>query len=946
MNLLSRNNNQTISVGEYHTVAVKNDGTVTAIGDNRYGQCNVSGWKDIVSVAAGQDYTIGLKSNGTVEFAGDSKLAEEFNELKWNDIVAISASFHIVALKNDGTVLTFRGIDEGECDVSEWKDIVAISAGFGYTVGIKSDGTVLATGINKFDQCNVSLWTNIMSVATSYDCTAGLRSDGTIMIANSFHTHQDIILYENIICVSIGINQIFALQANGRVISSTPNNDISKEISNWTDIVSIAASQYHIIGLKSDGTLLAAGKNKFGQCNVSQVTDVRINKQDYILSEKTTSNEDTPKVILNKNIERIFQSRNKTISAGGDHTLAVLYDGRVIATGNKSDGQCDVSGWRDIISVSAGTMHSVGLKSNGTVVATGDESYGFIRDHRCDVYNWKNIISISAGSYHTVGLLKNGTVVALGDNSDGQCNVSDWTNIVAISAGEDHTLGLKSDGTVVAVGSNKKSQCNVENWVDIIEIAAGSFCSVGLKSDGTVVITDAENQIVPTWKNIVDISASLHILGLQSNGKVLAAGNNLHNQCNVANWSNIVAVSAGSHYSVGIKADGTAIATGYDGEYQCAVDGFKWHNIKIYLNENIDENIRKIVIEAQEKAILSDKLYNLQEYANKGENIIHYFTDTSRNLKQKIYQAYETIQRIDQFAQNTGLNKEQYVDSLTLKIKKDDSNKENYKGNTISLKDLCSKCFLVDGKKYDTIENAYAAAENFDTLSSVFYSVNKDNVTSVLNTIEKVKNMQYEGASQKAYIAKLNEYEKALRTVNGVVLNTYEEAEKARGKVNDCKKYVAEKYGNLDLYRFTNTGLNNVKNALEDINNVFGKFADLKFVDECKKYVEECQRINNVDLKKTCITSGILAVGSIILSCIAQSSNIGFFSIAALIILIILYTKVRDIIKKCAFTKEIKALNKVRNNKIVPLKRYYIQVVSLALIVVLKVLTSVLKSFL
>lgn len=354
----------------------------------------------------------------------------------------------------------------------------------------------------------------------------------------------------------------------------------------------------------------------------------------------------------------------------------------------------------------------------------------------------------------------------------------------------------------------------------------------------------------------------------------------------------------------------------------------------------------KSIEEAQEKAILSDKLYNLQEYANKDENIIHYFTDTSRNLKQKIYQAYETIQRIDQFAQNTGLNKEQYVDSLTLKIKKDDSNKENYKGNTISLKDLCSKCFFVDGKKYDTIENAYAAAENFDTLSSVFYSVNKDNITSVLNTIEKVKNMQYEGASQKAYIAKLNEYEKALRTVNGVVLNTYEEAEKARGKVNDCKKYVAEKYGNLDLYRFTNTGLNNVKNALEDINNVFGKFADLKFVDECKKYVEECQRINNVDLKKTCITSGILAVGSIILSCIAQSSNIGFFSIAALIILIILYTKVRDIIKKCAFIKEIKALEKVRNNKIVPLKRYYIQVVSLALIGVLKVLTSVLTSFL
>jgi alpha-tubulin suppressor-like RCC1 family protein len=38
--------------------------------------------------------------------------------------------------------------------------------------------------------------------------------------------------------------------------------------SKFTDIVAIAAGAYHTVGLKSDGTVVAAGYNNFGQCNV------------------------------------------------------------------------------------------------------------------------------------------------------------------------------------------------------------------------------------------------------------------------------------------------------------------------------------------------------------------------------------------------------------------------------------------------------------------------------------------------------------------------------------------------------------------------------------------------------------------------------------------------------------------------------------------------------
>ena len=69
----------TIAAGRRHTVGLKSDGTVTAVGDNKYGQCDVSGWRDIVAVAAGNvhmatntgnAHTIGLKSDGTVVAVG------------------------------------------------------------------------------------------------------------------------------------------------------------------------------------------------------------------------------------------------------------------------------------------------------------------------------------------------------------------------------------------------------------------------------------------------------------------------------------------------------------------------------------------------------------------------------------------------------------------------------------------------------------------------------------------------------------------------------------------------------------------------------------------------------------------------------------------------------------------------------------------------------------
>jgi alpha-tubulin suppressor-like RCC1 family protein len=40
------------------------------------------------------------------------------------------------------------------------------------------------------------------------------------------------------------------------------------DVVGWTDIIHVAAGRRHTVGLRSDGTVVAAGTNDHGQCGV------------------------------------------------------------------------------------------------------------------------------------------------------------------------------------------------------------------------------------------------------------------------------------------------------------------------------------------------------------------------------------------------------------------------------------------------------------------------------------------------------------------------------------------------------------------------------------------------------------------------------------------------------------------------------------------------------
>lgn len=268
-----------ISIYAYHTVALRSDGTVIAVGSNNHGQCDVGDWTDIIAVSAGLSHTVGLRSDGTVVAIGNNE-SGQCNVGNWKDIIAISAgeSFTI-GLRSDGTVVATGSNSFKQCNVADWTDIVAISAGTSHTVGLRSDGTVVAAGESYDDSCRVSSWKNIVAVSAGLSHTVGLCSDGTVVAVGteSFNDGQcNVSDWKDIIDVSAGAGYTLGLRSDGTVVAVGNNQNGRSDVKDWKDIVAISAGMYSSIGLRSDGTVVSVGSSDEGQCAVGDWKNIRL----------------------------------------------------------------------------------------------------------------------------------------------------------------------------------------------------------------------------------------------------------------------------------------------------------------------------------------------------------------------------------------------------------------------------------------------------------------------------------------------------------------------------------------------------------------------------------------------------------------------------------------------------------------------------------------------
>lgn len=247
------------------------------------------------------------------------------------------------------------------------------------------------------------------------------------------------------------------------------------------------------------------------------------------------------------------------ISSGNEHTLYACGNGNVYSWGQNGLGQCGravdsviyyspglVSSVSNPLFIDAGKgNHSLALMPDGRVLAWGTNGFSqlgigdycsvinacfysrepvYVRGGETGAEYLENVVAVSAGLWQSFAVLHTGEVVGWGANSYGQLGIgftsdvndpdyvrkrdgSRLTNIVKVVSGISHAYALSESGEVWAWGVNRKFQ-----------LGNGS---TGAR-DYAGLVMQSETQRV---ENIVDIVAGgSHGLLLRDDGKVYGLG--------------------------------------------------------------------------------------------------------------------------------------------------------------------------------------------------------------------------------------------------------------------------------------------------------------------------------------------------------------------------------------------------------------------------------------
>lgn len=298
------------------------------------------------------------------------------------------------------------------------------------------------------------------------------------------------------------------------------------------------------------GRLLAEGKRGLALAQYTMVKDYKDSRE---------------------KINSFIDEGGEVFAVGGSHTVAVNSIGGVLAAGDNSFEQCNVTYWKNIKAVAAGENHTLGLCEDGSVTACGSNGYG-----QCGVENWKNIVYIAAAGNTSYGIREDGSMVAAGDNAYGQCNVSgdEFTSPSALVCGGEYIIALKEDGTLAMAGNTKKFASALE-WRDIVSLSACSFTLCGVKKDGTVVVSgDLTDEITGEWKNIKSVAAgNCYALAINAEGETLST------TVLPDSLKNSVKIKCGLNHIVALKSSGSLAALGANKKGECLVSD--WRDIMI-----------------------------------------------------------------------------------------------------------------------------------------------------------------------------------------------------------------------------------------------------------------------------------------------------------------------------------------------------------------------------
>ena len=580
-----------ISTGGYHTCALRQSGGVKCWGYNDDGQLGdgtnmgritpvdvVGLGSGITVISAGGFHTCALRLSGGVKCWGynyDGQVGDGTTTDRWtpvdvvglaSEVTAISAGgYHTCALTGSGGVKCWGYNYDGQLGdgtktsrnipvdvVGLASEVTAINAGGHHTSALMSNGGVKCWGYNGYGQLGDGTTTDRN---TPVD-VVGLSSEGTAVSAGDRHTCA---------LASGGGMKCWGNNYAGELGDGmTYNRYTPTEVTGLSSgVMALSAGEEHTCALTSSGGVKCWGDNFYGQlgdgtmtgrwtpadvvCLASGVTAISSgghhtcaltnsggvkcwgNNYAGELGDGTNISRNTPVDVAG------LASGATAISAGWEHTCALMSSGGVKCWGNNSHGQLGSGGdyvssskpvdvkdlASEVTAIRAGGGHTCALRSSGEVKCWGYNHSGQLGDGTTtdrktpvDVVGLgSGVTAISAGGYHTCALRLSGGVKCWGYNYDGQVGdgttTDRWTpvdvvglasGVTAISAGGYHTCALRQSGGVKCWGYNGSGQLGdgtiSERWtpVDVVGLAStvtaigvGSYHTCALTSNGGVL---------------------------------------------------------------------------------------------------------------------------------------------------------------------------------------------------------------------------------------------------------------------------------------------------------------------------------------------------------------------------------------------------------------------------------------------------------------------------
>lgn len=301
---------QTVAAGQFHSLAVKADGSLWAWGWNGSGQLGDGTTED-------RHAPIKVMDNVTAVAAGDG---------------------FSLAVKTDGSLWAWgyglEGVRSTPAKVLD--NVAAVSAGHSHALAVKTDGSAWAWGWNDYGQLGdgtttkraapVKIMDDVMAVAAGYADSLAIQTDGSLWAwGATAECETPKRMLENVAAASIGINHTVAVMPNGEWWAWGQNDSgqlgsgshaFDAEMYGYkmadNAVASTAGNAYTLV-VKADDSLWGWGANSLGQLGAGV-------KGTQFSPVKVTEN-----VV--------------TASAGYNHSLVLKTDGSLWASGCNEDYQ-------------------------------------------------------------------------------------------------------------------------------------------------------------------------------------------------------------------------------------------------------------------------------------------------------------------------------------------------------------------------------------------------------------------------------------------------------------------------------------------------------------------------------------------------------------------------------------------------------------------------------